>query len=65
MTKTTLATADLPLLTIPDVARQLRICQQTAYRLCWSGDLKSVKIAPKVLRVHPLDLARYIEGKTN
>lgn len=49
------------LLTIPEVARELRVARSTVYRLINAGDLPHVTVGTKS-RVARTDLARYIEA---
>jgi excisionase family DNA binding protein len=67
---TTPTTADLRalrsgsdrLLTVVEVARHLRVCTETVYRLCRKGDLPHVRIVDTV-RVRPADLAAFISAR--
>jgi len=44
------------LLTVREVAAQLRVCQATVYKMADRGDLPHVRVAGAV-RFHPADLA--------
>ena len=48
-----------PLLTIPDVAAQLKVSTRTVRRLI-AGGLKVYHLGPRTVRIHPDDLDRYL-----
>jgi excisionase family DNA binding protein len=48
------------LLTVREVAAQLRVCRATVYKMADRGDLPHVRIAGAV-RIHPADLAAAVE----
>jgi excisionase family DNA binding protein len=64
---TTPTTADLRalrdgperLLTVAEVARRLRVCTETVYRLCRKGEFPHVRIVDSV-RIRPADLATFV-----
>lgn len=47
------------LLTIPQVASQLRVSERTVYRLISSGDLRPLKVRGAT-RVHPAQIRAYL-----
>jgi len=49
-----------PLLRVQDVARRLDIGRSMAYQLLRSGELPSVRIGSKIVRVQQSDLEAYI-----
>jgi excisionase family DNA binding protein len=51
---------DSPLLDIPTVAKLLRVPQSYAYELARRGELPTVKIGPKYVRVRADSLAAFI-----
>jgi excisionase family DNA binding protein len=67
---TTPTTADLRalrggadrLLTAAEVARRLRVCTETVYRLCRRGELPHVRIVDSV-RIRPADLAALLSAR--
>jgi excisionase family DNA binding protein len=50
------------LLSIREVAAQLRVCTATVYRLCDEGQLPHVRVL-HAIRVHPADLAAFIGAR--
>jgi excisionase family DNA binding protein len=50
------------LLTVREVADQLRVCTATVYRLCAEGQLKHVRVF-QAIRVHPVDLLAFVEQR--
>lgn len=52
--------ADDRLLSLPEVARYLGIARSTAYLLARKGELPSIRIARRVVRVRPQDLERFV-----
>src|SRR2546427_1485684 len=50
------------LLTVREVAAQLRVCTATVYRLCTEGQLRHVRVL-HAIRVHPLDLAAFVRAR--
>ena len=50
------------LLTVREVAAQLRVCTATVYRLCTEGQLRHVRVL-HAIRVHPLDLATFVRAR--
>ncbi|MBM4073932.1 MAG: helix-turn-helix domain-containing protein, partial [Planctomycetes bacterium] len=54
------------LLTIPQTAKILNVPVNYAYELARRGEIKSVKVGPKYVRVRPEDLQAYVNaGKNN
>ncbi len=51
------------LLTAEEVAARLSIDKTTVYRLARSGELPSLKLAPKIIRFDPVRLEEWIESK--
>ncbi len=51
----------VPMHTVAEVATYLQVSEMTVYRLITGGDLPAAKIG-RNLRVHPEDLARYVDG---
>jgi len=51
------------LLTLPEVGRYLGISRSAAYALARSGTLPTIRIARRVVRVHPDDLRRFLEAR--
>jgi excisionase family DNA binding protein len=51
------------LLTLPEVGRYLGISRSAAYALARSGSLPTIRIARRVVRVHPDDLRRFLEAR--
>ena len=49
------------LLKVPDVARVLQIGRRQAWELVWRGELPSVRIGQRSIRVTRADLDRYID----
>lgn len=47
------------LLSLGEVAKALRICRATAYRLCERGELPHLRVA-NAIRVSPADLDAFI-----
>jgi excisionase family DNA binding protein len=47
------------LLTVREVAEQLRVCTATVYRLCDQGRLRHVRVL-HAIRVHPADIATFV-----
>lgn len=47
------------LLTVREVAAQLRVCRATVYKMAERGDLPHVRMAGAV-RVHPADLDAFV-----
>jgi excisionase family DNA binding protein len=52
------------LLKINQVAEILQVSRTSAYRLCQSGELPSVRFGPQTVRVRESDLVEYIESCT-
>jgi excisionase family DNA binding protein len=51
-------------LTVPEVARELRIPRSRAYDLCARGDLPAVRIGERSIRVNRVELERFLlEGR--
>jgi excisionase family DNA binding protein len=67
---TTPTTADLRalrgggdrLLTVTEVARRLRVCTETVYRLCRSGELPHVRIVNR-FRIRPGELFAFLAAR--
>jgi excisionase family DNA binding protein len=55
-----LAPSPPALLTVADVARELRVCTATVYKLCAAGELAHVRVS-NAIRVAPADLAAYLD----
>jgi excisionase family DNA binding protein len=51
------------LLTLPEVGRYLGVSRSAAYALARSGSLPTIRIARRVVRVHPDDLRRFLEAR--
>ena len=51
------------LLRVPTVARMLNISPAQAWRLVWSGDIPSVRLSEKVVRVPADQLEAWLESK--
>jgi excisionase family DNA binding protein len=49
------------LLTVRDVAAILRVCRDTVYRLCATGDLPHVRVL-NAIRIMPADLDVLLRG---
>jgi hypothetical protein len=49
-----------PALLRADVARELRVCTATVYKLCAAGELAHVRVS-NAIRVAPADLAAYLD----
>jgi excisionase family DNA binding protein len=50
------------LLTVREVAAQLRACTATVYRLCDEGQLRHIRML-NAIRVDPIDLAAFIDAR--
>ncbi len=50
------------LLTVGEVAEQLRVCAATVYRLCDQGQLPHVRVL-HAIRVDPIDLLAFLKGR--
>jgi excisionase family DNA binding protein len=48
------------LLTVPEVAKRLRVSEKTVRRRIKSGHLKATRVGPRSVRVAEPDLARYV-----
>jgi excisionase family DNA binding protein len=48
------------LLSVSDVAKHLKVCKMTAYRLIWAEKIPAVRAGSQV-RVRPSDLAAYLK----
>lgn len=48
------------LLTVADVARALNLGTRTVYRLIEAGQLPTVRVSPRGVRIHPSDLAAFL-----
>jgi len=55
---------ETPLMRVPEVARLLAISRQRAYMLVSSGQLPSISIGPKVLRVRRSDFDKFLADRT-
>jgi excisionase family DNA binding protein len=53
----------LDLLTVPDVARELKVSRGLAYRLVREGEIPAVRISEANIRVRRADLVAYVEGR--
>ena len=53
------------LFTVPEVAKKLRIERSGAYRLTQNGELPTVRLSERRIRVRSQDLAAYIDGHRN
>ena len=56
------AGAPLPLLTLPEVGRILRLSPKTLQRRITAGDLLVIRDR-RLVRVHPQELARYVAAR--
>ena len=52
---------ELKLLTVPEVAKRLRISRRSAYRLIERGELKVLKISPGIYRIEEKDFAQFLK----
>jgi excisionase family DNA binding protein len=50
----------LDLLTVPDVARELKVSRGLAYRLVREGEIPALRISEANIRVRRADLDRYV-----
>lgn len=50
------------LLTVSEVARRLRACTETVYRLCRSGELPHVRIVDQ-FRIRPGELSAFLSAR--
>jgi excisionase family DNA binding protein len=50
------------LLTVTEVARRLRVCTETVYRLCRSGELPHVRIVDRY-RIQPAELSSFLSAR--
>jgi excisionase family DNA binding protein len=62
MEKTTEPVCNNSLLTARDVAKRLKISRALAYQLMASGELPTVRIRGKIVRVTEVDLQEYINS---
>lgn len=53
------------LLTVPEVARRLRIGRTLAYRLVQTGEIPGVRVSRRVVRVRPRDLELFIAHRAS
>lgn len=47
-------------ITVPEVAKELKIPRSRAYDLCARGDLPAVRIGERSIRVHRGELERFL-----
>lgn len=52
-----------PFLTLPEVAKVLRVSRAKAYQMAQTGELPSVKIGTRVVRVRRDALAAWIDSQ--
>ena len=48
---------------VPEVAAALAISPAQAWRMVWNGDLPSVRLSERIVRVRRADLAAWLESK--
>lgn len=51
------------LLTVPEVARRLRISRSLAYQLVARREIPAIRISARTVRVRPGDLERYVASR--
>jgi len=62
--KTPVTLEQLPeLIKVPAVAAYLGISSAQAWRLVWSGDLPSIRLSERIVRVPRRDLGQWLEAK--
>lgn len=58
MTDNITAILSKPLITVPDLAKILNVSRNGAYEVVRRGDVESIKIGPKVIRIPTAPLKR-------
>jgi excisionase family DNA binding protein len=56
-------TEQVPLLTVDDVARILRLSKEAVYRMTWQGVLPTVRLGPGSVRIDPRDLEEFLAAR--
>ena len=50
-----------PLLTVKDVANRLRVSTRTVWRFIANGELRTVRIGKRIVRIRLSDLKRFLK----
>ena len=56
-------TEEAPLLKVRDVAHLLNVSVAQVWRWVWSGELRAVRISPKVVRIRRADYDAWVGSK--
>ena len=54
-----------PTLTLAESAEQMGVSQEHVRKLCVKGELPAVRLGPRLYRIKPADINRYIEKHYN